>query len=109
MEDIKPGSQFPIPFTPLRDTVVIRISNPAKTEGGIIVPEIAKQNHDAKRAIVVAKGPGRMNQTGHLIPLTVPIGASVVIHPEFPLIKLKEGEDFYILIAEEGIIAIRNH
>ncbi|MCG3778254.1 MAG: 10 kDa chaperonin [Nitrospira sp.] len=107
--DNTPTPPYQSPFTPLRDTVIIRVSNPQKSDGGIIVPEIAKANHDSKRAIVVAKGPGRVNAEGITIPLTVPIGASVVIHPEFPCIKMKEGEDFYLLVAEEGIIAIRNH
>ena len=55
---------------PLNDRVlVLRIEEEAKTSGGIIIPDTAKEK--PLEGKVVAAGPGRTDEDGKVIPLEV--------------------------------------
>jgi chaperonin GroES len=60
-------------FRPLHDRVVLtRIDAEAKTAGGIIIPDTAKEKPQQGR--VVAVGPGGRDEAGKLIPIDVQVG-----------------------------------
>ena len=64
-------------FRPLHDRVVVRrIDAEAKTPGGIIVPDTAKEK--PQQGEVVAAGPGRRDEAGKLIPIDVTPGDRVL-------------------------------
>lgn len=64
-------------FRPLHDRVVIRrVETVAKTPGGIIIPETAKEK--PSEGEVMAIGNGARNQTGDIIPLDVLVGDRVL-------------------------------
>jgi chaperonin GroES len=55
---------------PLSDRVlVLRIEEDAKTSGGIIIPDTAKEKPQEGK--VIAAGPGRVDENGKRIPMAV--------------------------------------
>jgi chaperonin GroES len=64
-------------FRPLHDRIVIkRIEAEAKSAGGIIIPDTAKEK--PQQGEVVAVGPGGRDETGKLIPIDVKAGDLVL-------------------------------
>jgi chaperonin GroES len=64
-------------FRPLHDRVVVRrIEAEAKTAGGIIVPDSAKEK--PQQGEIIAAGPGRRDEAGKLIPIDVKPGDRVL-------------------------------
>jgi len=64
-------------FKPLHDRVVIRrVEEEAKSAGGIIIPDTAKEK--PQQGEVVAVGPGGRNEKGDLVPLEVKAGDRVL-------------------------------
>ena len=64
-------------FRPLHDRVVLkRIEAEAKTSGGIIIPDTAKEK--PQQGEVVAVGPGGRDEAGKLIPIDLKTGDRVL-------------------------------
>jgi chaperonin GroES len=64
-------------FRPLHDRVVVRrIEEEAKTAGGIIIPDTAKEK--PQQGEVVAVGPGARDEAGKVNPLEVKIGDRIL-------------------------------
>ena len=64
-------------FRPLHDRVVVkRIDAEAKTAGGIIIPDTAKEK--PSQGEVIAIGPGGRDESGNLIPLDVKVGDRIL-------------------------------
>ena len=63
-------------FKPLGDRVLIqRLEGQDKTAGGIFIPDAAKEK--AQVGAVLAVGPGRLDNTGKLVPMYVKEGDRV--------------------------------
>ena len=64
-------------FRPLHDRVVVKRINPeAKTKGGIIIPDTAKEK--PSQGEVTAVGPGGRDEAGKLIPIDIKVGDRVL-------------------------------
>ena len=64
-------------FRPLHDRVVVRrIESEAKTAGGIIIPDTAKEK--PQEGEVVAAGPGARDENGKLVPLELKAGDRIL-------------------------------
>ncbi|MBA2126898.1 co-chaperone GroES [Hyphomicrobium methylovorum] len=64
-------------FRPLHDRVVVkRIEEDAKTKGGIIIPDTAKEK--PQQGEVVAVGPGARDEAGKVHALDVKVGDRVL-------------------------------
>ena len=64
-------------FRPLHDRVVVRrVEAEAKTKGGIIIPDTAKEK--PQEGEVVAVGPGGRDESGKLIAIDVKAGDRVL-------------------------------
>ena len=64
-------------FRPLHDRVVVkRIDAEAKTKGGIIIPDTAKEK--PSQGEVTAVGPGGRDEAGKLIPIDLKVGDRVL-------------------------------
>jgi chaperonin GroES len=88
-------------FRPLHDRVVIRrIEESAKTKGGIIIPDTAKEK--PQEGEVVAVGSGARDETGKLHPLDVKKGDRVLFGKWSGTEVKINGED--LLIAKESDI-----
>ena len=88
-------------FRPLHDRVVIRrIEESAKTKGGIIIPDTAKEK--PQEGEVIAVGSGARDEAGRLVPLDVKKGDRVLFG-KWSCTEVKiNGED--LLIAKEADI-----
>ena len=64
-------------FRPLHDRVVIeRIDAEAKTAGGIIIPDTAKEK--PQQGKIVGVGPGGRDESGKLIPIDLKVGDTIL-------------------------------
>ncbi len=62
---------------PLYDCIVIeRIDAEAKTAGGVIIPDTAKEK--PQQGKVVAVGPGGRDESGRRIPIDVEVGERIL-------------------------------
>lgn len=93
---------------PIGDRVLIkREDKPEKKSiSGIIIPDTA-QKEKSKRGLVVAAGPGRLNEDGKLIPTAVKAGAKVYFNAGWDneVDIGEDGEEFF-LVKESDILAI---
>jgi chaperonin GroES len=64
-------------FRPLHDRVVVRrLEDDAKTAGGIIIPDTAKEK--PMQGEIIAAGPGARNEKGELVALEVKAGDRIL-------------------------------
>ena len=64
-------------FRPLHDRVVVRrLESEAKTAGGIIIPDTAKEK--PSEGVIEAVGPGARDESGKLVPIDVKVGDRVL-------------------------------
>ena len=82
-------------FRPLHDRVVIRrMESEAKTAGGIIIPDTAKEK--PMEGKVVSVGPGARDDNGRITPLDVKAG-DVVLFGNGRVLKLKLMAKIFLL------------
>ncbi len=89
---------------PLHDRVLVkRLESTDTTEGGIIIPESAKEKPQEGK--VVAVGAGRTNDEGKRIPLAVKKGDKVLFGKYAGTEITLDGEE-YVILDESEIVAI---
>jgi len=93
-------------FRPLQDRVLVRrIEQEEKTQGGIIIPETAKEK--PMEGEVIAAGPGARGDDGKLNPLDVKVGDRVLFG-KWSGTEIKiDGEDLVVMKESDimGIVA----
>jgi chaperonin GroES len=68
-------------FRPLHDRVVVeRVDAEAKSAGGIIIPDTAKEK--PQQGKIVGVGPGGRDESGKLIPIDLKVGDQVLFGNE---------------------------
>jgi chaperonin GroES len=73
----RPAGRERMKFRPLHDRVVVkRIEAEAKTAGGIIIPDTAKEK--PSQGEILAIGPGGRDEAGKLIPIDLQVGDRVL-------------------------------
>lgn len=88
-------------FSPLGDRVFVkRVENNERSEGGIIIPDAAKER--AQIGEVIAAGPGRIDNNGKLIPMTVKKGDRIY----FGKYSGTEVGDDYLIMREDDVLGI---
>jgi chaperonin GroES len=91
-------------FRPLHDRILVkRIDSEAKTKGGIIIPDTAKEK--PQEALVVAVGPGRVNDEGKVTPLDVKKGDKVLFGKYSGSEVTLDGDE-HLIIREEDVLAV---
>ena len=89
---------------PLADRVLVE---PLKEEeikkGGIIIPDSAKEKPTT--GVVIAVGPGKLDEHGKLMPMNVKKGQKVLM-PKYGGTEVKLDNKDYQLLREEDILAI---
>lgn len=76
----------------------------SKTKSGIFIPEtVDKEKPDQGKVIEV--GPGKRDNEGKLIPMSVKKGQKVVFSKYGPD-EIKVGEKKYYIISEDSILAV---
>ncbi|OQX86569.1 co-chaperone GroES [candidate division KSB1 bacterium 4484_87] len=89
---------------PLADRVVVKPAEPEeKKEGGIIIPETAREK--PMQGTVVAVGPGKKSDSGETIPLEVKVG-DVVLYGKYSGTDVTIDDEEYLIMRESDIFAI---
>jgi chaperonin GroES len=90
--------------TPLADRILVkRLEEGEVKRGGIIIPDTAKEK--PQEAEVVAAGPGRLNDDGNRIPMSVKKGDRVLIGKYSGTEVKIDGTD-YLIVREDDVLAI---
>ncbi|WP_298327283.1 co-chaperone GroES [Asticcacaulis sp.] len=91
-------------FRPLGDRVLVkRVEEEAKTKGGIIIPDTAKEK--PQEGEVVAVGPGARNEKGEQVALDVKVGDRILFGKWGGTEVKLDGEDLLIL-KESDILGV---
>jgi chaperonin GroES len=93
-------------FRPLHDRVVVKRINPeAKSKGGIIIPDTAREK--PQQGEVVAVGPGGRDEAGKLIPIDIKSGDKVLFGKWSGTEVVLDGEELLIMKESDvmGVLA----
>ena len=91
-------------FRPLHDRIVLKsIEVEAKTAGGIIIPDTAREK--PQQGEVVAVGAGGRDETGKLIPIDVKVGDRVLFG-KWSGTEVKIDDDEYLIMKESDIMGV---
>ena len=83
-------------FRPLHDRVVVkRIDAEAKSAGGIIIPDTAKEK--PSQGEIIAVGPGGRDENGKLIPIDLSVGERVLFGKWSGTEVVIDGKDLLIM------------
>jgi len=94
-------------FRPLGDRVLVRrVEEDAKTKGGIIIPDTAKEK--PQQGEVIAVGPGARDDDGKVTPLDVKTGDRVLFGKWSGTEVKIDGEDL-IIMKESDILGVVEH
>jgi chaperonin GroES len=92
-------------FRPLQNKVLIRpVEAEEVTEGGIIIPDAAKEK--PSRGEVVAAGPGKVLRDGTVVEMSVKEGDVVLFGKYSTLSEIKVGGEVLHIVAEENIFGV---
>ena len=91
-------------FRPLGDRVLVkRVEEEAKTKGGIIIPDSAKEK--PQEGEVLSVGPGARDESGKLQPLDVSVGDRILFGKWSGTEVKLDGEDLLIM-KESDILGV---
>jgi chaperonin GroES len=91
-------------FRPLHDRVLVRrVESEAKTAGGIIIPDTAKEK--PQEGEIVATGPGSRDENGKLVELDVKVGDRVLFGKWSGTEVKVDGEEL-IIMKESDIMGV---
>ena len=91
-------------FRPLHDRILVRrVEENAKTRGGIIIPDTAKEK--PQEGEVIAAGPGVRNDEGKLTPLDVKVGDRILFGKWSGTEVKIDGEDL-IILKESDVLGV---
>ena len=91
-------------FRPLHDRVVVRrIESEAKTAGGIIIPDTAKEK--PQEGEIIGVGPGARDESGKLVPLDVKVGDRILFGKWSGSEVKLDGQDLLIM-KESDILGV---
>lgn len=89
---------------PLADRVIIKPIEPEeKKQGGIIIPDTAKEK--PQEGEIIAVGPGKINEAGNKVGMEVKKGDKVLYGKYSGTDVTVDGED-YLIMRESDILAI---
>jgi chaperonin GroES len=91
-------------ITPLNDRVLVkRIEQTEEVRGGIIIPDTAKEK--PQEAEVVAVGPGKLDDDGDRLSMTVKAGDRVLIG-KYAGTDIKLDDEDHTILREDEILAV---
>ena len=90
---------------PLADYILLEpIKEEEKTKSGILLPETAEKERP-EQGKVIAVGPGKKNEKGEIVPVSVKPGQKVLFKKYGPD-EIKVDDKEYLIAKEEDILAI---
>jgi chaperonin GroES len=92
-----------IKLQPLGDRVVVQPSQEEEvSKGGIILPDTAKEK--PQRGMIIAVGPGKLDEEGKRIPMEVKKGDKV-IYSKYAGSEIKQDDKEVLILRESDILA----
>ena len=93
-----------VTIQPLEDRVVVQTAEAEQTTAsGLVIPDTAKEK--PQEGVVLAVGPGRVDDNGNRVPLDVKVGDKV-LYSKYGGTEIKvDGEDLLVL-RESDVLAI---
>jgi chaperonin GroES len=89
---------------PLQDRLLVkRLEEKEQVQGGIIIPDTAKEK--PQQAKVLAVGPGRVTEDGKLQPIEVKVGDTVVFG-KYSGTEVKVDGDDLLIIREDDVLGV---
>ena len=89
---------------PLQDRVIVkRIEEEAKSKGGIIIPDTAKEK--PQEGQVVAIGKGKVNDGGKITPLDVKVN-DLILFGKYSGTEINIDGEEHLIMREEDILGI---
>ncbi len=89
---------------PLGDRVVVKaVEREEQTKSGIYLPDTAQEK--PQEAIVIAVGPGKLNENGSRVPMELKEGDRVLFS-KYAGTELKQGSEEYLILRESDILAV---
>lgn len=96
---------FFMKLRPLNNHLIVKASSKEEvSKSGIVLPDTIDQERPAQGE-VIAVGPGKMNDQGQRIEMTVKVGDQVVFKKYSPDDIKVDGEE-YLVISENDVLAI---
>ncbi|MDP2624739.1 MAG: co-chaperone GroES [Candidatus Peregrinibacteria bacterium] len=91
-------------LTPLNDGLVVeRLQEESTTPSGIVLPESAKEK--PQKGKVISVGPGKVDNNGNLVVMTVKVGDVVLFTKYGPTEIKNEGKEL-LFLNESDVLAI---
>ena len=98
------ASKTKLDITPMADRVVVEpLEETEEMRGGLYIPDTAKEK--PQQGVVVAVGPGRLNDDGERIPMEVEVGDKV-LYGKYAGTEVKLGENDYLIVKETDVLAV---
>ena len=93
-----------VKIKPLSDRVVVKPA-PAdeKVQGGIIIPDTAKEK--PQKGEIIAVGPGRVSDQGQTIPMSVKVG-DTVLYGKYSGTEVTIENEEYLIVRESDVLAV---
>lgn len=92
-------------FRPMSDYVLVQVPEAKKqTESGILLPESAAQEKP-QYGEVMAVGPGRLLESGELVPMHLSVGDKVLFG-SYAGVELKVGNQKFLVIRQDDILLV---
>ena len=89
---------------PLHDRLLVkRLEEKEQVQGGIIIPDTAKEK--PQEAKVLAVGPGRVTEDGKIQPIEIKVGDTVVFG-KYSGTEVKVDGDDLLIIREDDVLGV---
>lgn len=89
---------------PLGDRVVVKaVAREEQTSSGIYLPDTAQEK--PQEAIVIAVGPGKLNEDGSRAPMELKAGDKV-LYSKYAGTEVKQATEEYLILRETDILAV---
>lgn len=88
---------------PLGNRVLVQRAKAQTSKGGILLPDTAQEK--PKEGIVIAVGPGKIDDEGKLQPLSLKEGDRVLFS-SYAGTEVKEEDMEYLIMAEDDILGV---
>lgn len=91
-------------LTPLNDKIVVQIlEQENKTQGGLIIPDTAKEK--PQQGKVLGVGAGKVLDSGARSPIPLQVG-DVVVFAKFGGTEIKLDNQDYVILSESNVLAV---
>ena len=93
-----------VTIKPLEDRLVIQaVEAEQTTKSGLVIPDTAKEK--PQEGLVVAVGPGRVDDNGNRVPIDVAVGDKVIFS-KYGGTEVKYGGEEFLILSARDVLAV---